>query len=204
MRPYHQSCGPQVDPAVLARMKRLDYTLHVTFSPYALNELGQPMAVNPSPDWEPHDTARLTKRGSEWLLHEPAFHLWSLAADGQWVHVRAYPVHQGFGHREVYGLEADAARHMTPGALVARLKAIIKEREDRQKARYDEVRQDVIRENQSAIGDMLFGGKDTTRAPRVFSYAGQTSRTSSEERGRIKKSDEELGWVRPSESDYKA
>lgn len=203
MKPYHQSCGPQVDASVLARMKRLDPTLHVTFSPYALNERGQPMPVNPAPDWEPADVSRLTKRGSEWFLLEPAFHLWSLSpADGQWVHIREYPVAKGFGHREVYGLEADAARHMTPGALVARLKAIIKAREDKQKARFEEVRQDTIRENQSAIGDMLFGGKSSTRAPRVFSYSGQTSRTSSGERGQVEKSDKELGWVRPSPEDY--
>lgn len=204
MRPYHDSSGPTIEKTVLDRLHRLDHTLLVTFSRWALDHRGQPMEVNPQPDWEPQHVQRVHRCAGSWLFLDPAFHLWSRSADGDWVHVLQYPAERGFGHREVYALEADAARWMKAAEILAAQQAAIDHKNERGKARFDEVRRDVEKENASAIGDLVFGKKSTTRAPRVFSYSGQTDRRSSDEKTAIQKTDKELGWVRPTPRDYEA
>lgn len=195
---YNDSSGPAVEKAVLERMKRLDPSLELTFSQFAVNPLtSKPLEVHPSPDWETWQTERLRRLGSKYYLLLPAFHLWIWDwREGRYHYVKSYPAEAGFGHREVYGLEADAARWMSPSEILRQVHEAREAADAKRKQDLREEKLEHFKANDRRIRDLL-AGKEPRRDAKIVSYPGQGNRGS---RGRVEKDSREDGWELPDQS----
>jgi hypothetical protein len=195
MELFHSS-DVNIDAGVLARLKRLDKNLRVTFSHFAINEVTSvPMVIN---DWGEEEAPFIVRRGGTAFLHDPAFHVWVREeGSGRFHLVMTYPAANGFGHREVQKLEADVARYMSPTEILRKHRELREAAEAKEKQDNEELRSDILKANQSRIGDLVFGGKHGHRDAKIVSYPGQGNRGS---RGQVKKDDKEDGWEKPESS----
>lgn len=175
---YTDRCGPSVDPSALARMRRLDRGLAVTYSSVSIN----PLTSRPLE----------TRLG---LVRDPAFHLWSRDPDGRWWLVRSFPAAEGFGHREVARLEADVARRMSPSEILERHLSGVADRREAGLAIHRGYHSDLLKANRRRIENLLNLDDRTQdrgdRQARMFSYPGQSSRATP---GLLKKDAREDGW----------
>ncbi len=195
MNLYNDVDAPSIEPAVLARLKRLDNQLCVTFSKFVINPLTSiPLECNPGPDWEPQHLARVADRGGSSYLLEPSFHLWAKAGDGRWYHVMQYLAEGGFGHREVESLEADAARTMRPSDIVEAIRRGQHDVEERRQAAYRERHDDTSKANEGRIRDLIFHDKSGVRQAKIASYPGQVNRSTP---GDLLMDAKEDGWDLP-------
>lgn len=202
---YHDSTNaPALDKTVLDRLKRLDSNVKLTYSRFVINPMdGSPLAMHVTADWydhRPEVVKNLVKFGNNQYVLDPAWHLWAWTGEGRWYLIKSYPAAQGFGHREVMALEGDAARWMKPSEIVAQAKRLEEEKVARQKAKYAEVRKEVLKENETRIKDYIYGKQDTDRDGKLFSYGGQSHRGST---GKVERDSKEDGWVKPTLDDYR-
>ena len=173
--PWTDSCGPTIERSVVERMRRMDPLLRVTFSYVSIDPF----------------TTRPLWCGDEFgYIRDPAYHLWSRDPDGRWWLVRSYPAAQGFGHREVMALEQDAARFFSPSEILRRRLAGIERRKEVAKAAYAQYHADALKANRKRINDLI-DGKFGQRQAKMFSYAGQSNRSTP---GDLRKSSKEDGW----------
>lgn len=186
-KPWSDADAPSVDPGVLARMKRLDRQLHVTWTRYTPDPItGQPAIGIPGVD--PHTGDYIEARPIE----DPAFHLWRQdETSSQWHWVSSYAY---FGHQQVAKLEADVARYMNPDEIMRARAAAIDARFKRVKDARDEQHVEKLKANRSVMNDTLFGKNRQHRDGRIFSGAGVKYRGGS---GTVERSQKEMGWELP-------
>ena len=200
MELYHDSAGPRIDRSVAARLKRLDRDLAVTFSRFAIDPFTSlPLEIR---NWDGETEHLIHRRGGSAFLYEPCFFLW-LRDGSRWRQIGQYRVEQGFGHREVAALEADAARHMSPADILARIRDVQETRKRRRQANALELRRDVAKANMSRIQRLAHdhdkSHDPTNRQAKATSYAGQGNRGT---RGEVRKDNREDGWELPTKGDY--
>ncbi len=193
MELFNDSSGPSVDLGVLARMRRLDANLYLTFSTYGINpETTAPMEIKIGPDFAMYENMdRFHRRGNAWFIYDPSYYLWTKDPEGRWVLVNTYPAVTGFGHREVQKLEADVARTMRPSDIVAAIYEHKERREAKAKADEHQAKDDVFVANKSRMHDLMFEGKTGRRQAKIVSYAGQKNRSTP---GDILSDAREDGW----------
>jgi hypothetical protein len=169
MRPINHAEAPSVERGVLARLRRLDPQLFVTWSPWAINPVtGQVIECKASID---PDTGEEVEAGA---VYDPAFHLWRRDDGSTCCLVMSFPK---FGHAEVRKLENDLARFMKPSAI---LKAMAEARHAVQKKRhedYEDYHNQLSKANSQRIGDLVFAGRSGRRTRKIVSYAGQRNRS---------------------------
>ena len=178
-RPYHDACAPSIDPGVLARLRRLDKDLVVTWSPWVVDGLsGQPIIDN------------YTGRP----VLDPAYAIW-LCVDGDY---RLVKTSKAFGHQEVEKLERDVGRHLNPADVMRQHTA--KHQIKLRKAREDfrDRKQQVVDANAKRIGDLVFEGKTSERQARIFSAPNVGYRGTP---GLIHRDSREDGWELPQEQE---
>lgn len=182
MELYTHPSAPAISREVRRRMHAFDWRLAVTWSPvsidlqtsYPINFRGQDGVWIPEP--------------------VPVYHVWCKEeATGRYHYIRSHP---RFGHREIDGLEADAARHMSPGELVHEQRKVVAMREERAKKAWVERNADKRAANKSRITDLLVDGKSGQRDAKISSYAGQTNRGT---RGTVMTDARDDGWELPEE-----
>lgn len=172
----------RVDPAVLARLKRLDKDLFVTHSRYIIDpmtgrviEAGQG-AVDPITGED--------RRGKP--IDSPAFYLW-IKRDGE---TRLVQMTEEFGHPEVQRLEGALSRFMDPGEIIAKMTARREEAIKKQREAYEEEKHERTKANASRAMDLI-QGKSGQRDAKVASYPGQKDRSTP---GIILPDAKEDGW----------
>jgi len=198
MEPFHDSCGPSIERGVLARLQRLDSSLRVTFCRWAINPMtGQPQPTNAAGD--PFTGHLVEKRGDTDLLRDPAYHLWLKKPSGEWVWVRGYAADGGFGHREVFNLEADAARMMSAMEILNKTRARQDSISEQGQKNALQLHQDVTKANfkriQRLCHDHDKSYDPTTRDAKIVSYPGQVNRGT--RFSKIEKDAKEDGWELP-------
>jgi hypothetical protein len=190
MVPVNHAAAPALERGVLNRLKRLDPSLRVTWSPYALNpETGRPIEMS----------GRVDPESGEQLLgavRDPAFYLWK--KDPGSSHHFFVGVSPRFGHLEVLRLETDFARFYRPEDILRVVKTAADRRRALDRAAMEQLQRDKIRANRKRIHDLVFEGKRGLRSTKVVSYGGMTRRSSSAERALIEKEAREDGWELPS------
>jgi hypothetical protein len=178
--------GPSVERSVLARMKRLDPQLRVTFSPYALD----PMTCTPieqSGILDPY-----TGEYNTGLVEDPAFYLWRKdECSSHHVFVKAFP---RFTDREVLALERDVARFNRPQDIMRIFHERDTARREKALANKRELQNDKIAANARRIDDLVLGGKTSRRGGRSYGYSGQGSKGSP---GDVEMDPREGGWELP-------
>ncbi len=192
MELYNDRDGPTVDAGVLARLKRLDPKLVLTFSRWGIDpETTTPLELKLTAevvDYE--DCSKFHRRGNSTYLYDPCFYLWTQDPDGRWCLVMSYQAETGFGHREVQKLEADVARTMRPSDIIAAIHQLKGERDAKAKADHKELRADIADANEHRIDDLM-AGKAGIRGAKIYSYPGQGNRATP---GNVVMDDKEAGW----------
>jgi hypothetical protein len=192
MKLYTDSDGPSIERGVLARLKRLDAKLAVTFCKLAISQLtSRPIEIH---NWDADTEHLIWRRSGTAFLYSPEYHLWLKQGSERWSWIRSYPAEAGFGHREVLYLEADAARFMRAQEILDRIRAQQEARQEKAKRDFVERQKDVTKANFSRIKRLVEDGDFGHRDAKAVSYAGQGNRGT---RGQVRKDDREAGWERP-------
>ncbi len=195
MELFNDSSGPTPDQGVLARLKRLDDKLVLTYSTYGIDPATTaPMELHLGADAvDFEDMTKFHKRGNATYLYDPSWYLWTKDPDGRWCLVMTYPADPGFGHREVGKLERDVARTMRPSDIIAAIHQLKGERDAKAKADHKELRADIADANEHRIDDLM-DGKAGIRGAKIYSYPGQGNRSTP---GTVVMDDKEAGWEKP-------
>lgn len=161
-----------VDPSVLARLKRLDKRLEVTFSPYSLDP--ETRGVIEAYDGKP--------------VHDPHYYLWIDCPDGK---NRLVGMYTKFDHEEVAKLEGDLARRHNAMEILQLIAGAKDKMRERKVGAWKQQLMDKIAANKRRIEDLVFDGKDGTRQAKPFSAPGVGSRATP---GLIQMDPKEDGW----------
>lgn len=183
-QPFHDR-NVSIEPGVLARLKKLDPNLLLTFSQYALSIVtGQPM-----------DYA-----GTKDPIVDPAWYLWQRQPDGGWINVAITSAEQGFGHREISNIEKWSwLKELKPEHIVALWETGAFNREQTKRQQIADRREQFRRANKKRIGDLVFEQKSGLRQAKPISFPGQTSRNTV---GTMVLEDAKRdGWEMPDDSD---
>lgn len=174
--------APSIDRGVLARLRRLDPDLRLTWHRYAIDVLTGEVILGP---------------GGKPVL-DPAWYLWRRDRGSNAVYhfVMSFPAREGFGHREVAGLESDAGRLLDPKEIRLRHEARVEARRRKELERIRQKQRDKIAANRRRIHDLVFEGRLGVRDGRPFSYPGQPHRSTP---GLVAMSAREDGWELPEE-----
>lgn len=149
----------------------MDPRLAVTFSQSAIDPLTSlPIEVD--------------REAGGGTIRDPAWHLWLLHPAHGWLHVHTYYVVRGewFGHEQIGWLEADLGRTHTPDEILRIFAQNRATQTQRQRARYDQSKEDNLRANKKRIHDLLFEGKSGMRERKIMAYPGQTNHATPSER----------------------
>lgn len=176
MKPRHDTNAPSLDPAVRARLARLDRRLFLTWSERFIDpETGAPV-----------------KREDGTTVIDPHFYLWMKCDDGK---TRLCSMHERFGNEELAALERNAATLRAAGTSLGRFfHHLSREREEMQQRRLAGLRERIrekIAANTTKIRDFVFDGKQDVRQARPFSAPGLGARGTP---GEIEMDAKEAGW----------
>lgn len=165
------------------RLTRLDRSLSITFSPWALDPFhGQPI--------EFEETGQ--------PIPSPGWYLWQRLPDGRLRLVDYYDVKQGFGHREMYHMERRARVCGTPAEQIRTALFERESEEVRRRLASETFWRDVFKANARRMLANADPNVSIYRDPRFYSYHGQVRRTSSGEgRQRVMKEARLDGWELP-------
>jgi hypothetical protein len=191
MEPVGFADAPAIDRGVLARLRRLDPQLRVTWARYSLDPYTGKVILG-SGRLDPESGARIAGP-----VGDPAFYLWRKdECSSHHFFVACFPQ---FGHAEVLRLESDIARFARAQDIGPMLRQRAEEARQRKLAANKQLRADKVVANKSRLHDLVFGENDARRygfrEARAFGYAGQGSHTSSAEGGLVRVDNEKDGWV---------
>jgi hypothetical protein len=190
MEPVGFADAPSIDRGVLARLRRLDAQLRVTWARYSLDPYTGKVLLG---------SGRLDPMSGERIagpVLDPAYYVWRKdECSSHHFFLAAYP---DFGHAEVFRLEGDIARFARAQDVGPMLRARAEEARQRKIKANKQFRADKVTANKSRLHDLVFGENDAHRygfrAPRAYGYAVQGSHTSSGEGALIRESNRADGW----------
>lgn len=159
---------------VLARLRRLDRDLSVTWSAYSI---------------DPHTCKVIEWDETGEPIEEPMFHLWLHRPMEGYLWVNAYP---SFGHRQVLALERDVSRFYAPGEILRVIMSAQHERRQRELKAHRELHRDIVKANRRPI-EKLLDGRVEMRDGKIFSGAGGSRGL----RAPVPMDPREAGWERP-------
>lgn len=176
MIPVSDSAAPSLDRSILARLRRLDPQLVVTWHPYSIDPfVGGTL---------------LTRWGAP--VPDPSWYLWR--RDDNSSHHFLVAIYKDFGHEQVRKLEADVFRYMSPEEVSRAIRENQSRIHDQKRAAKEQLQRDKIKANAGPIHDLVFGNRPTRRDAKVMSYGGQRNRGS---RGQVDIDPREAGWELP-------
>lgn len=186
MIPTNPAEAPSIDHGVLRRLRELDPSLTVTWSPWALDvKTGRPIVGTGAMD-------PLTGDRAIGPTFNPLFYLWRKS--DTCTHHFLVSVYEQFGHREVLSLERDVARFMRPEDIFRTFEARAAERRLAERAEYADRHQQISKANAARIGDLVFGNATGERDSKIVSYGGQKNRSTP---GRVLADAKDDGWELP-------
>jgi hypothetical protein len=178
--------GPSIDSSILKRLNRLDPQLVVTWSPYSLDVFTS-RPIEGSGVLDPYTGEYVTG-----AVKDPAFYLWRKDEySTHHVFVNTYP---RFTNREVLALERDIARFERPQDIMRLFHERDSALRKRRKASHRAEQRDKIEANDSRINDLVLDGKLGRRQGKMFSYKGQSGRSTP---GDVEVDAKEDGWELP-------
>lgn len=190
MEPVGFADAPAIDRGVLARLKRLDAQLRVTWAKYSIDPYTGKVILG---------SGRLDPVSGERIagpVLDPAYYVWR--KDELSSHHFFVMVCPEFGHAEVARLEGDFARFMRPQDIGPMLRARAEEKRQRALAANKQYRADKVVANKSRLHDLVFGDDDRKRygyrEANAFGYAGQQTHTSTGESGLVRRDSAADGW----------
>lgn len=196
MIPFNHVAAPSIDRGVEARLRRLDPSLRLTWSPYALDVFsGNPILTTGcvNPDVSPGEVEYVAPGRP---VDDPSFYLWRKSDTcSHHFYVMAFPTPDpGFTYRQVLALERDLARFLSPREILSTMTEAADRRAKQAKAAQEQLQLDKIAANESRINDLVLNGRSGTRDGKAFSAPGVSRRSTP---GRVFMDPREDGWETP-------